>query len=125
MNYAIPGQPQYQDIRVNPWAQQVQGYTDYMQMALNESPRTALEEFLRIINPSQTAQATIRAIAPMMQGRWDMQNLEQGQAGAFQPTNWADYLRDFDYDREFARMAPSQRREEPQRFTGRARTITY
>lgn len=123
-NYAVPGASRYQQVNTNPWMQALKNnYNDADQSEMTWSPYLGLEEFLRQTNPSTSTGATIRSMFDMMQQRHGMQNYQNMQAGVSGP-RWTDYLRDFDWGREMARL-PAGARKEQNKFMRPVRTVTY
>jgi hypothetical protein len=123
-NYAVPGASRYKQVNTNPWMQALKGYTQGQTVEMNWSPYMGLEAFLQQSNPSQSGGATIRSMYDMMQQRYGLQSFNAMAKGEQNP-NWVDYLKDFDYGREFARLTPATRREQPQKFMRPVRTVTY
>lgn len=124
MNYAIPGASRYRQVNTNPWMQALQNYSAADISEMNWSPNMGMEMFLQHANPAMNTAGTMRSMYDMLQQRFGFQSFQAMQQGQKGP-NWVDYLGNLDWGRELARVAPSTRRDQPQRFMRPVRTITY
>jgi hypothetical protein len=100
------------------------GYSIGDRSEMNWSPYMGLESFLQNTRPSQAHGSTIRSMFDMMQQRHGFQGFQALQRGERGP-DWVDFLKDFDYNREFARLTPASRKEQPNKFMSPVRTVTY
>jgi hypothetical protein len=90
----------------------------------NNDPGAAYEWWMRFFNPSQTLERTLR----MARDAWYQRYLmDQATKSPEEANNyrWYDWLRDFDINRELARLSPSARSEDPSRYVGRARWVAF
>lgn len=111
-------------MNTNPWMQTLQNYSVADVSEMNWEPYRGLEMFLQAARPSQSHGATARSMLEMMQQGWNTQTFQNQQKG-IQGPDWVNYLKDYDWDREFARLIPQSRREQPSKFMRPVRTITF
>lgn len=127
-NYAYNPTP-FSGFTTGPWARSVSGMS-FPQIGYfnNVSPEDAYSAFIRSANPSLASEDLMRKLYSNIRSQYTQNaytNLDQS-GNLTSVTNWLDYLKNYNWNKAFARYSPDVRNEATTNFyRPGVRTISF
>ncbi len=101
-----------------------QNLTPFTQSYFTDNPTVGYDRFMQLLGPSTAQEETMRALYNRIFNQF--RGFQAQTFGNSRPTNWMDYLsKNVDWNKEFARLGPNDRRENPSAFNRPTRTLSF
>jgi hypothetical protein len=121
-SYAYNGQSS--PFNMGPFAQAMAGNAPFTTGFYNDNPDLAWEDLIRRARPSNSATDMLRRMFGSVRDQWTNQQWNE-QVNMQPMTSFTDYVKNYNFNKEFARSSPNIRRENPSYFNRPVRTISF